>query len=64
MRVQMEAGSMRDDKILMAGCEIKIFWRSRDLLILTGGMRRDSFNIDEGMQAEKQINWGGMAGLS
>lgn len=31
-------GGMRNDKILMAGCGIKlIFWRERDFLILIGG---------------------------
>ena len=40
-------------EIEMAGCEIEILRRERDLLILAGGMR-DSFKIDDGMRNKKQ----------
>ena len=36
-------------EILRAGYRMKIFWRDRDALISSGGMR-DSFEIDGGMQ--------------
>lgn len=50
--VKMEVGFGMTE-ILLAGCEIKILQRERDLLILIGRMR-DSFKIDGGLQENRK----------
>ena len=39
--------------VLSARCGMRIFWRKRDLLILTGRMR-NSYKIDDGLRDENQ----------